>query len=154
MQRFVGYISSLCVVFVIMVYCDWYCTFILCNDNANASGVDSIYSLYMWNYNDNGDVIIGQSFGVNKDCDHAIMHVRFMRNGQDEIYFDLVDRNENVSIRKLLISGVTYKVRHNGKAFKVIKGNVLINKLCEVDTFSVLYGNEMFKFTTGKLKRN
>ena len=129
------------------------CTFVLCG-NERVSQPEGVFSLYLWGYHvEQEDVVIGQSFGVNKDGEHAIMHIRFLHNENDEAYFDIYGNGNHISKRYLSIDGIKYKVRYDGRAFKVNKAKELINVFCTIDSFSVQYGNETYKFKPGKLKK-
>lgn len=151
MQSALRYLSALCIVFLLMVYCDWYCTFILLGDEQYEPEC-AAFTLYKWQYSTEKDgLVIAQVLSENTEDTHGIMHVRLLEGKDDEVYFDIYEEKLKANTKYIRVCGIPYRVKYNGRAFMFVNGENIIQKLNKADTFSVSYRKKTYNFNSGKL---
>lgn len=151
MQTALRYLSALCIIFLLMVYCDWYCTFVLLENSKNELSYN-IFTLYKWQYSPEKDgLAIAQVFSENTDDTHGIMHIRLLKGEDDEVYFYIYEEKTKANTKYIRVCGIPYRVKYNGRAFMFVNGENIIQKLNKADTFSVSYRKKTYKFNSGKL---
>ena len=151
MQSALRYLSALCIVFLLMVYCDWYCTFILLG-NEKYEPEYAEFTLYKWQYSpEKYGLVIAHVLSENTEDTHGIMHVRLLKGKDDEAYFGIYEEKLKPNTKYIRVCGIPYRVKYNGRAFMFVNGENIIQKLNKADTFSVSYRKKTYKFISGKL---